>query len=338
MPVLDPFTTTAFNAVSLTKSINILPNNYGRIREMNLMPGKGVRTRAIIVEERNGILNLLPTMPPGSPGTVGKHAKRNVRSFTVPHIPHDDIILPEAYQGIRAFGQENNLIAVAQVVNERLQDMRNKHAITLEHLRMGALKGVILDADGSTIYNLFTEFGITKKTVDFLLGTDGTDVPGKCRTVVRWIEMHLKGEIMSGVHALIDQSFFDKLIKHSSVKEIFANHSAAVNVLGGDVRKNFNLNGIVFEEYVGTATDEAGTARKFIANDYGIAFPMGTMGTFGTVFAPADFNETANTLGRELYAKQQPRKFERGIDLHTQSNPLPMCYRPEVIVEIRTSN
>ena len=34
---------------------------------------------------------------------------------------------------------------------DHLQSMRNsnKHAITLEHLRMGALKGVILDADGS---------------------------------------------------------------------------------------------------------------------------------------------------------------------------------------------
>ncbi|WP_458695370.1 major capsid protein [Wolbachia endosymbiont of Phyllotreta cruciferae] len=33
--------------------------------------------------------------------------------------------------------------------------MRNKHAITLEHLRMGALKGIILDADGSELLNLY---------------------------------------------------------------------------------------------------------------------------------------------------------------------------------------
>ncbi len=57
------------------------------------------------------------------------------------------------------------------------------------------------------------------------------------------------------------------------------------------------------------------------------------MNTFETVFAPADFTETVNTIGKEVYAKQEPRKFNRGIDLHTQSNPLPICYRPGELVK-----
>jgi hypothetical protein len=336
--MLNPFETDAFNMVSLTKSINILPNNYGRLRELNLMPGKGVRTRSIIVEEKNGVLNLLPTMPPGSPGTVGKHGKRTVRSFSIPHIPHDDSILPEAYDGVRAFGQENDLVAVSQIVNDRLQEMRNKHGITLEYLRMGALKGIILDADGSTLYNLYTEFKITQKKIDFVLGTEDTNVPKKCRDVVRHIEQNLKGEVMTGVRCLVSSSFYDKLIAHKSVKEAFLNYEAAQNVLGGDSRKGFKFNGVTFEEYVGTATDAEGTNRPFIAVDDGHAFPMGTMGSFETLFAPADFMETANTLGIELYAKQEPRKFGRGVDLHTQSNPLPICYRPAVLVRVYTSN
>ena len=51
-------------------------------------------------------------------------------------------------------------------------------------------------------------------------------------------------------------------------------------------------------------------------------------------FSPADFNETVNTLGQPVYAKQEPRKFERGTDLHTQNNPLPMCHRPGVLVKL----
>lgn len=336
--MLDPFKLDAFNMVSLTKAVNILPNNYGRIREMNLMPFKGVRVRSVIVEEKNGILNLLPTMPPGSPGTVGKSGKRTVRNFTVPHIPHDDSILPESYEGIRTFGQENELVAVSQIVNDKLQAMRNKHAITLEHLRMGALKGVILDADGSTIYNLYTEFGITQKTVDFFLGTDATKIANKCREVVRHIETNLMGEVMTKVHCLVDESFFDKLITHPLVEKAYINWSAAADMIGGDKRKGFTFGGITFEEYAGTATDAEGTARKFITSDYGHAFPLGTMESFETILAPADFVETANTLGIELYAKQQERKFGRGIDLHTQSNPLPMCYRPAVLVRVKTSN
>jgi hypothetical protein len=48
--------------------------------------------------------------------------------------------------------------------------------------------------------------------------------------------------------------------------------------------------------------------------------------------------ETINTLGKRLYAKQEARKFNRGIDIHTQSNTLPMCMRPSLIVKVYTSN
>ena len=87
----------------------------------------------------------------------------------------------------------------------------------------------------------------------------------------------------------------------------------------------------------GGHVDPDGNVRRFIAANEGHAFPMGTVETFATYFAPADFNETANTLGRPLYAKQEPRKFERGTDLHTQANPLPMCHRPAVLVKLTAS-
>jgi hypothetical protein len=334
----NPFEHPAFNMASLTNNINNLPNMYGRCNELGLFPGKGVRTRTIIVDEKNGVLTLLPTMPPGSPGTMNKMGKRKVRSFVVPHIPHDDSILPQEYEGIRAFGSETELSSVAVVMADHLQSMRNKHAITLEHLRMGALKGVILDADGSTIYNLFTEFGIQQKSIDFKLGTTTTDVRGKCMEVLRHIEKNLMGEVMSGVRALVSPEFFDKLTSHESVKEAYDNYAAAAQMLGGDLRKGFSHGGIFWEEYLGEASDMDGNTRRFIAANDGHAFPMGTMSTFQTVFAPADFIETANTMGIELYAKQEPRKFDRGIDLHTQSNPLPICYRPALLVRVFSSN
>jgi hypothetical protein len=86
--------------------------------------------------------------------------------------------------------------------------MRNKHSITLEHLRMGALKGVILDADGSVIYDLYDEFGITPAVINFDL-TNATNVKKKCADVLRHIEDNLKGEFMTGVHCLCSPEFFD---------------------------------------------------------------------------------------------------------------------------------
>ena len=76
MPMNNPFHTPAFSMAALTVAINLLPNRYGRLEALNLFPIKPVRQRQLIVEERNGVLNLLPTLPPGSPGTVGRRGKR----------------------------------------------------------------------------------------------------------------------------------------------------------------------------------------------------------------------------------------------------------------------
>ncbi|OFW00547.1 MAG: major capsid protein E [Acidobacteria bacterium RIFCSPLOWO2_12_FULL_59_11] len=330
--MLNPFSSDAFEMAALTAAINKIPNTYGRLEQLNIMSPQGVRTRTIIIEEMSGVLNLLPTQPVGSPGTQGSTGKRKVRSFVIPHIPHDDAVLPEEVQGIRAFGSETETDALSNLLALKLQNMRNKHAITLEYLRMGALKGVIFDADGSTLYDLYSEFGITAKTVSFVLGTAGTEVLLKVLEVKRHIEDNLKGEFMTGVMCLCSQGFYDAFTTHAKVKEAFM-YFQRNQQLGNDYRTGFTFGGITFEEYRGQATDAAGNVRKFVADDEAHFFPLGTANTFRTYFAPADFNETANTLGLALYAKQEPRKFGRGTDLHTQQNPLPICLRPEVLVK-----
>ena len=325
--MLNPFNTDAFNMVSLTNAINILPNNYGRVRELGVFTDKGITTRTAIVEEMNGVLNLLSTAPVGAPGQTNRVGKRKVRAFSVPHIPLNDVILASEFESIREFGTENQVQTLATVVNNHMQTAKNKYAITVEYLRMGALKGIILDADGSLLYNLYTEFGIDQHYVDFDLSNAATDVRAKCMQVVRIMEDNLHGEVMTQPRALVSATFFDALTSHPTVKATFDNTSLAAQMLGGDIRKGFTYGGIIFEEYRGVATDATGTPRKFIADDEGHCYPQGTMDTFKTIFSPADFIETVNTFGLPLYAKQEIRDFNRGIDLHMQSNPLPMCTR-----------
>lgn len=332
--IVNPFEGDGFEMATLTDAINILPNNYGLLEKKGLFPHRGVTTRSIIIEEMNGILNLLQTQPVGSPGTQNRMGKRKERSFKIPHIPHDDVILPSEYQGVRAFGQGAGVSPVATIMNNHLQSMRNKHAITLEYLRMGALKGIVLDADASTLFNLYTEFGITAKVINFALATATTKVRVLCQDVTRHIEDNLKGEVMNGVECLCASDFFDDLIEHANVKAAYEHHQAAVERLGGDLRAGFKFGGINFIEYRGRATSADGTVRKFIADGEAHCYPTGTMDTFTTYDAPADFMETANTIGMPMYAKQKMRDFERGLDLHTQSNPLPICKRPGVLVKL----
>jgi hypothetical protein len=178
---------------------------------------------------------------------------------------------------------------------------------------------------------------MTQKEVDFVLGTTTTDVRGKCTEVVRHIEDNLKGETMNGVRALVSAEFYDKLVRHAEVKEAFKYYKQNQD-LSSDMRTGFTFGGITFEEYRGASSTAAGTARRFITAQYGHCYPIGAQDTFDTIVAPADFNETVNTIGIELYSKIKERDFGRGWDIHTQSNPLPICYRPEICVQIKTSN
>ncbi len=334
MPVPDFFTGDAFNTISLTIGVNRIPNMYGRIRELGIFREEGVATRQVAVEEQNGVLNLLPTKAVGGPATLGTQGKRKVRNFGCFHIPHDDVVLPEEIQGIRAFATESSLETQATVMARKLQTMRMKHSITLEHMRASALRGAVLDADGSTLVDLYTEFGITQKSVSFVLSNAATEVLTKILEVKRHIEDNLKGEVMSRFHCLCSPTFFDALVTHAKVKDAYANWQAAAARLGGDMRTGFEHGGVMFEEYRGTASDIDGNVRKFIPDDQAYCFPLGTQTTFVTYFAPADFNETTNTLGLPIYAKQERRKFDRGWDIHTQSNPLPLVLRPELVVKI----
>ncbi|WCR54400.1 MAG: hypothetical protein PG981_001422 [Wolbachia endosymbiont of Ctenocephalides orientis wCori] len=267
----NPFSNPAFSMAELTGAMNILPINFGRTESLNLFPSKSVRFRHITIEEQNGVLSLLPTQVPGAPATVGKRGKRKVRTFTIPHIPHDDVVLPEEIQGIRAFSSENELVALADFVTDHLQSTRNKHVITLEHLRMGALKGVILDADGSELLNLYNEFGITPKTVNFALGTATTDVKRKCLEVLRHIEDNLSGEYMERIHALVSPEFFDALTSHTKVKEAYERWQEGA-ALRNDLRSGFTFCGITFEEYRRQATDPEGNMRRLLKKIPGIVF------------------------------------------------------------------
>lgn len=339
MASVDPFAANGFTLTTLTSSINKLPNRYGRLQQLGLFPIKGVSTRSIEVEERNGVLTLVPTVPWGGTANQNKSGKRTLRSFVIPHMPLEDSVLASDVQGIRAFGSENQLETVNARVNDKLQEMRDKLDQTLEYRRFGALKGILLDADGSTtLYNLYTEFGITQKTVDFALGTGTTDVLGKCMIVNRWIEDNLQGETFNKIRALVSPEFYDKLVSHANVKVAFQNWQAAEQRLGGDMRSGFPFGGIIFEEYRAQTTGTGGSAVRYIAANDGHCIPEGTYSTFETLAAPADFAETVNTMGLQYYAKQEPMKFNRGMDLHVQSNVLPICKRPELLVRIYTSN
>lgn len=330
--LLDPFK-DGYSLVEMTQAINILPNMYGRTNELGLFKFKGLTNAAAMIEMRDGVLTLVPTTPWGGPAPKNVTAKRRIKTFTIPHMPLEDSVAASEVIGVRAFGTDSVVETIDGRVSDKLQEIKNKFDITMEFRRMGALKGIVLDADATTVIeNYFDAFNVTQKVINFALTTDTTDVRGKTMDVARWIEDHLLGEIMQRVHVLASPGFFDLFVKHANVEKAFANYAEAAQRIGGDLRKGFTFGSITVEEYRGQVG-----AYKFIDDGEAIAFPVGTQDTFTSFGAPADFAETVNTTAQQFYARQQNKDFNRGVDIHAQTNVLPLCNRPAVLVRLQSA-
>jgi hypothetical protein len=157
-----------------------------------------------------------------------------------------------------------------------LETMRNKHAITLEHLRMGALKGVILDADGSVLYDLFDEFDITRRPVSpssFRRAADNGPRQGPAATCWAYDRRQPAGRVLTGVHVLCSQGVLRALTTHKEVKTAYQNWQQGA-VLINDMRSGFTYSGITFEEYRGQATFvQAGGTRRAASSPQGKPMP-----------------------------------------------------------------
>ena len=324
--IANPF--SIFQTRDLVAALDLIPNQYGYLSAGNVFPLRGLTKTVAEIELREGRLALLPITPRGGPATVARRSSRSMKAFPVPQIAHEDLILADDVDGLRAFGS-NARESLTALLAARMTDLRRKHDQTLEFMRMSALKGEVADHDGTTIYNLYTEFGITKKVIDFQLSVATTNVLAKTLELKRHIEDSLLGDRMNGVEVLVSRQFFDALVSHAKVKEAYATWQAAEQRLGGDMRAGFTFGGVTFRELAG----QIGT-RKLIEDGKGHAYPTGTGDTFFTFVAPADFNETIGQLGQLFYVKIVSSDLDRGYRIHTQANPLPLCLRPGVLVEV----
>ena len=337
--VRNPFDAGGYSLAEMTQAINILPNLYTRLGQIGLFRFEGVTQRSIVIEQREGVLSLLPSVPLGAPATVGNREQRSMRSFALPWIPHDDVILPADIQGMPALGVSDAADPLVEVMNRKLTLMRRKHAQTREYMEMNALRGIVKDGAGTTLYDYFTEFGITQISVDFVFGTAGTNIQAKVRTTLRGIEDNLLGETMITAHALVSSEFFDKLISHPKTEDAYKFFSATGGQpLREDMRRAFPFAGILFEEYNGSVTLSNGTSERLIPTGEGIAFPLGTFDTFTTYGGPANLLETANTVGLPLYARQMIDAKGRWIDLMTEASILPVNKRPRLAIRLHSSN
>ena len=319
-----------FTVAALTASVNKLPTIPSKAGALGIFDEKGVTTTSVVIDEREGRLVLVPNTSRDDDPKPVKPGGRARRTFETLHLPISRPLLPSQLQGVAGFGEEQAPInAQATIINDHLQELKNSIDATREHLRIGALRGKLLDANGEVLYDLYDEFGVAQKKVTVALSNGETDVRKACLDAKRHAEKKLGGVMVKGFASFCGPDWFDAFTGHAKVEKAFANYQEAQDRLGGDTRSGFTFGGITFIEY-----DVTVSGQRFIPVDVAQVFPMAT-GVFRMFNAPANYNETVNTVGMPFYGKGEARKMGKGWDVEAQSNPLAMCMFPEALVELK---
>lgn len=327
--MLDVFSTDAYSMVRLTNAINKVPFLPKRLGELGIFKVKNVDTTSIAIEEKHGTLALIPSAARMAMPTYDRTANRHIRRFDVPYFPKNDAVMAEEVQNVRAFGTEDQLEGVAQKISEKLEALRMDHEVTHEFHRVGAINGVMLDADGTTVlFDWFDEFGITETEVEFDFTSDETEVKTLVTSVLRTIENALGADSFTSIHAICGDAFFDALITHPSAKAAFDRWSDGQFMRDQQFRTGFKWLGVTWENYRGQVGDVA-----FMETDVCRFVPVGTRDTFEEIFAPGPYTEAVNTIAKKVYAKQERMRFDVGVELHTSSSHLAICKRPAVLVK-----
>lgn len=331
MPTLDIFNNDAFSVTSLTASINNPPEGQFVPSLLDdLFEEEGIITTSVMIERDGDSLALVPARERGAPGDVTLGSKRDMIPFSTIHLPTVGAIKADEVQGVRAFGSESEAETVENIVNKRLWKMRARTEATLRYHRVGAVTGKIYDADGTSILlDLYNRFGISQQTVNFALGTAGTDVQQKIRDAKRKSEDVIGGSgIITGWLGICGRGFYDAYVGHDSVKAAFDRWNDG-QFLRDDLRKGFTFGEVVWKEFYGKVGN-----IQFIGTDDAYLIPIGVSELFITRFAPADYMETVNTLGLPFYAKQEIMRMNKGIELEVQTNPLNICTKPRAVIKL----
>lgn len=330
MAEISIFQDEAFSVPNLILTLNEDHAVPGQIAASGLFSEQGSASIVQQIEKDGMTLQLVEAKPRGSGGQAVIADKRRLVPFNNVHLPQTFQILADEIQGIRAVGSRTELQGVQDVVSARLEKARRQLDTTHEWQRIGAIKGQVIDSDGETVLvDIFQSFGLKRqKPISLGLNNADTDVSALCVDVLDQQEDELYGLASSGARAWCGRNFWKKLIAHPKVRDTYL-ASEAASALRADRRKAFDFGGITWDRYRGKLP-----GMPFVDDDSAYVVAEGAEGLFISVFAPADYMETVNTLGLPYYGKLEAMRMDKGVDGEVQSNPLHLCTRPRSVIQL----
>lgn len=337
MATMDIFSGTGFDLMTMTEKVDRIPTVPMFLDSLNLFDERGIDTLTFAIEQKGKTLSLIPTSPRGTAPVGSTTDRRELRHFDVPRLAKFDQLFMHQIASVRAYGTSSELENVMAKIAEIQRDLMIDMNLTEEYHRLGAIQGILLDSDGTTVIkNWFTEFNIAQPSeIDFDLDNANPAegalikvINAAKRTAIRALgAMYVPGQVE--FLWLCGDTFFDQFTTHKEVRETYKNWEAAASLRDGKVFSTFRFGEMNWHNYQGTDDNTtvaiSATKAKLVVR--------GVPGLFRRVNSFHDSEEFTNTVGRRYYANLVVDK-DRGMWVQPElyAYPLHICTRPEVLL------
>ena len=330
--------TNAFEVVDYTQELQLIPNSWTLLNDSGLFSEEFLTTNTVTFEEQSMTLGLIGDQYRGAKPQANKDDNRKIRTYPIAHWPVVDAVKPEDIQGKRMYGSNDMAETEAAVLARKMERIRRNMDITMEVGRFSTLtSGNLYSPNGTIAGNLFTDFGITQTSVDFVLSTSTTDVIAKVEAVIAAMQDNANtGDVITGVIGYCSPEFFAKLIAQARVQEAYRYFSATEgqmvqrNRAGGNngLYREFSYGGIRFIE---VRTVLAG--QRLIPANEAVFVPTGTSDTFVSYFGPANRIDFVNSMAERAYMWTYRDPKGLGIDIDAEFNVTHVVRRPALVVK-----
>lgn len=340
MITLDIFNNDAFSVTSMLPVVNKMPFLPSFLGGLGIFTEVPVATDTVGVSMQQGRLTLIQTTQRAAPIEVQDPRGPNVRPFIIPRVAKGDKIRAAELANVLPMAGQTEVETVEQVLARRQQWLVQDVEYTFENMRLGAVQGKIIDADGTTeLVNYWTEWGISEPSAIDLNLDAGSPVLGALGTqvrasIVRPLIRAAGGSPATRVIGLAGDAFWDALISHAEVRTTFYNWQAASDLRTQSPFETFRYGGVDWINYRGSDDNSA----IAIPTDNATIFPTGVPGMFQHVMGPGETFETINRMGQRVYpliVRDDDRNM--WVQPEIYSYPLMLNTRPDLILKaVRT--
>jgi len=342
MANMDVFRTNPFSLIAMTAAVNREKFVPDLLETLGIFTPEPIREEKFWFEKKQNRVALIGTSPRGAPKAQTNKDRANVRDFRTTRLRKADTLTASEVANIRAFGTEAEVIAVAQEVASRTRKIQEDMRLTWENMRLGAITGSVIDADGtSVIYNWYSEMGVTvPDEIAWNFGA-ATAADGNIKKMANQVKRSMirsaGGSFGTNARivALCGDAFFDDLTTNKETRATYLNQPEAsmLRLEYAGAFGAFYYGGIEWINYRSTDDqpgDENGTFVGIPTDECRI-FPVGARNVFSHVMSPGESFDLVNTLGQQWYAKTKPDPGNEFVEIDVASYPMFVCKQPEVL-------